>query len=124
MTGAGGALQSQAELAFVHVALQSTDAEAQQMAAFDGQTTQMQREQETLSWAAVAGVMRSAILGTHCITVIISLLTLWIILNKSCSGQPLQSMSQVTRDGTQRGLDELPVINVAERCHHLSRHIR
>ena len=43
MTGAGGALQSQAELAFVHVALQSTDAEAQQMAAFDGQTTQMQR---------------------------------------------------------------------------------
>ena len=53
-------------------------------------------QQETLSWAAVAGVMRSAILGTHCMTVIISLLTLWIILNKSCSEQPLQSMSQVT----------------------------
>ena len=39
----------------------------------------------TLSWAAMAGVVRSAILGTHWMTVIISLLTLCIMLKRSCS---------------------------------------
>ncbi len=43
MTSAGGAVQSKTELAFAHVALQSMYAEAQEMAAFNGQTAQMQR---------------------------------------------------------------------------------
>lgn len=45
------------------------------------------RQARAFSWTRVAWVVRSASRGMHWMTVIMSLLTLWIMLNRSCRHQ-------------------------------------
>ena len=124
MTSAGVAVQSKAELVCAHVALQSTYAEAQETAAFNGETAQMQRAARDLKlgcsgWSETFCYSGHALYdGDHLLADTMDHIEQ--VLQRTT---PSKRVSGNMRS-MQRCLHELSVINVAKRCHHLSRHIR